>query len=83
MTLHSRFYLHLVIRFHDSRELEMEDVMRLLTHLMPQPLFSYIKHVTLPSPNVIDMHLHIPNYCLPWLLDSLHAMILPREWQAC
>lgn len=80
--LHWRFYLRPAIRFHHGRELEMEDVIRSLTRLMPQPLFSHIKHVTSPSPHVIDVHLHSPDYWLPWLLGSVHAMILPREWQS-
>ena len=80
--LHWRFYLRPAIHFHHGRELEMEDVISSLSRLMPQPLFSHIERVTSPTPYVIDVHLHSPDYWLPWLLGSVHAMILPREWQS-
>ncbi|MGE6469185.1 HTH-type transcriptional regulator SgrR [Serratia proteamaculans] len=79
---HWRFYLRPAIHFHHGRELEMEDVISSLTRLMPQPLFSHIERVTSPTPYVIDVHLHSPDYWLPWLLGSVPAMILPREWQS-
>ncbi|MFI8415160.1 HTH-type transcriptional regulator SgrR [Serratia sp. NPDC078593] len=78
--LHWRFYLRPVIHFHHGRELEMEDVILSLARLIPQPLFSHLDRVTSPTTNVIDVHLHTPDYWLPWLLGSVHAMILPREW---
>lgn len=80
--LHWRFYLRPAIRFHHGRELEMEDVIHSLQRLISQPLFSHIDQVTSPTPYVIDVHLHSPDYWLPWLLGSVHAMILPREWQS-
>lgn len=80
--LHWRFYLRPAIHFHHGRELEMEDVISTLSRLMPQPLFSHIERVISPTPYVIDVHLLSPDYWLPWLLGSVHAMILPREWQS-
>lgn len=80
--LHWRFYLRPAIHFHHGRELEMEDVISTLSRLTPQPLFSHIERVTSPTPYVIDVHLLSPDYWLPWLLGSVHAMILPREWQS-
>jgi SgrR family transcriptional regulator len=80
--LHWRFYLRPAIHFHHGRELEMEDVISTLSRLMPQPLFSHIERVISPTPYVIDVHLFSPDYWLPWLLGSVHAMILPREWQS-
>ncbi|MBW7981467.1 HTH-type transcriptional regulator SgrR [Enterobacillus tribolii] len=79
--LHWRFYLRPAIRFHHGRELDMEDVIASLTRLREQPLFSHIKTVTSPNSHVIDIHLLSADRWLPWLLGSIHAMILPREWQ--
>ncbi|WP_431223772.1 HTH-type transcriptional regulator SgrR [Serratia sp. L9] len=81
-SLHWRFYLRPAIHFHHGRELEMADVIDSLNRLIPQPLFSHIEQVISPTPYVIDVHLHTPDYWLPWLLGSVHAMILPREWQS-
>lgn len=80
--LHWRFYLRPAIRFHHGREMEMEDVTQSLNRLIPQSLFAHIDKVVSPTPHVIDVHLHTPDYWLPWLLGSVHAMILPREWQS-
>ncbi|KEY57614.1 HTH-type transcriptional regulator SgrR [Serratia sp. DD3] len=80
--LHWRFYLRPAIHFHHGRELEMEDVTYSLSRLISLPLFSHIDRVLSPTPYVIDVHLHTPDYWLPWLLGSVHAMILPREWQS-
>jgi SgrR family transcriptional regulator len=80
--LHWRFYLRPAIHFHHGRELDMEDVIQSLTRLMPLPLFSHLDRVTSPTPYVIDLHLHSPDYWLPWLLGSVHAMIVPREWRS-
>nr|UKE85022.1 HTH-type transcriptional regulator SgrR [Pectobacterium sp. PL152] len=45
------------------------------------PAFSHIESVTSPMPFVIDIRLNSPDNWLPWLLGSVHAMILPQEWQ--
>ncbi|MGT3178308.1 HTH-type transcriptional regulator SgrR [Yersinia enterocolitica] len=79
--LHWRFYLRPAIHFHHGRELEMNDVITSLTRLIPQPLFSHITAVRSPTPYVIDVHLSAPDNWLPWLLGSVHAMILPQEWE--
>ncbi|AML60080.1 SgrR, sugar-phosphate stress, transcriptional activator of SgrS small RNA [Serratia rubidaea] len=79
--LHWRFYLRPAIHFHHGRELEMEDVIQSLTRLTSQPLFAHIARVDSPTPYVIDVHLHSPDYWLPWLLGSVPAMILPQEWR--
>ncbi|MGL6019505.1 MAG: HTH-type transcriptional regulator SgrR [Gibbsiella quercinecans] len=80
--LHWRFYLRPAIHFHHGRELEMQDVIASLTRLIPQPLFAHLAKVVSSTPYVIDVHLHHPDYWLPWLLGSVHAMILPHEWQS-
>ena len=80
--LHWRFYLRPAIHFHHGRELEMEDVIQSLTRLTSQPLFAHIARVDSPTPHVIDVHLHSPDYWLPWLLGSVPAMILPQEWRS-
>ncbi len=59
----------------------MSDVISSLTRLIPQPLFSHIAEVRSPTPYVIDVYLHSPDHWLPWLLGSVHAMILPQEWE--
>ncbi|AGB81040.1 ABC-type uncharacterized transport system, periplasmic component [Serratia sp. FGI94] len=80
--LHWRFYLRPAIHFHHGRELEMEDVIQSLTRLTSQPLFAHIARIDSPTPHVIDVHLHSPDYWLPWLLGSVPAMILPQEWRS-
>ncbi|ACX89539.1 HTH-type transcriptional regulator SgrR [Pectobacterium parmentieri] len=79
--LHWRFYLRPAIRFHHGRELTMDDITTSLSRLTPLPLFSHIEAVTSPMPFVIDIRLSTPDKWLPWLLASVHAMILPQEWQ--
>jgi len=78
--LHWRFYLRPAIRFHHGRELEMADVTSSLERLRPQPLFSHIQRIDSPAPWTLDLHLSEPDDWLPWLLGSVSAMILPREW---
>ncbi|WP_409158539.1 HTH-type transcriptional regulator SgrR [Pectobacterium sp. B2J-2] len=78
---HWRFYLRPAIRFHHGRELTMDDITTSLSRLIPLPLFSHLETVTSPMPFVIDIRLHSPDKWLPWLLGSVHAMILPQEWQ--
>lgn len=79
--LHWRFYLRPAIRFHHGRELTMEDVITSLKRLTASPLFSHLETITSPMPFVIDIRLNSPDNWLPWLLGSVHAMILPQEWQ--
>lgn len=76
-----RFYLRPAIRFHDGRELLIEDVIDSLTRLTAMPLFSHIMRVTSPVPFVVDVWLSEPDQWLPWLLGSANAMILPHDWQ--
>ncbi|MDU6388603.1 MAG: HTH-type transcriptional regulator SgrR, partial [Pantoea sp.] len=78
--LHWRFYLRPAIRFHHGRELEMADVTSSLERLRPLPLFSHIQRIDSPAPWTLDLHLSEPDDWLPWLLGSVSAMILPREW---
>ncbi|MEZ3501245.1 HTH-type transcriptional regulator SgrR [Pantoea sp. KPR_PJ] len=78
--LHWRFYLRPAIRFHHGRELEIADVIASLQRLQPQPLFSHISAVDSPAAWTLDIHLKEPDSWLPWLLGSVSAMILPREW---
>ncbi|MBB6115600.1 SgrR family transcriptional regulator [Rahnella inusitata] len=80
--LHWRFYLRPAIHFHHGRELEMADIIATFTRLTSHPLFSNLKSVTTPTPNVIDVHLNEPDRWLPWLFGNVHAMILPQEWQS-
>jgi SgrR family transcriptional regulator len=80
--LHWRFYLRPAIRFHNGRELEMADVIHSLERLREQPLFSHLKIITSPNPYVIDIQISTPDEWLPWLLGSVNAMILPREWKS-
>lgn len=78
--LHWRFFLRPAIRFHHGRELEMEDVIASLERVRSQPLFSHIDQLHSPAPWTLDIHLSQPDCWLPWLLASVSAMILPREW---
>ena len=78
--LHWRFFLRPAIRFHHGRELEMEDVIASLDRVRSQPLFSHIDQLHSPAPWTLDIHLSQPDCWLPWLLASVSAMILPREW---
>ena len=78
--LHWRFFIRPAVRFHHGRELEMEDVAASLERLRAQPLFSHIRAIDSPAPWTLDIHLSAPDDWLPWLLGSVSAMILPREW---
>ena len=75
-----RFFLRPAIRFHHGRELEMVDVIASLERVRSQPLFSHISKLDSPAPWTLDIHLSQPDDWLPWLLASVSAMILPREW---
>jgi SgrR family transcriptional regulator len=79
---HWRFYLRPGVLFHHGRELNMQDVISTLQRLQSHPLFSHIQQISSPTHHVIDIHLHSPDHWLPWLLGSVHAMILPAEWQS-
>lgn len=79
--LHWRFYLRPAIHFHHGRELEMADVIGTFVRLKAHPLFAHVASVNTPTANVIDIHLHTPDNWLPWLLGSVHALVLPQEWQ--
>ncbi|MDI6936029.1 HTH-type transcriptional regulator SgrR, partial [Serratia sp. Se-PFBMAAmG] len=78
--LHWRFFLRPAIRFHHGRELEMEDIIASLERVSHQPLFSHIEKLHSPAPWTLDIHLSQPDDWLPWVLGSVSAMILPREW---
>lgn len=78
--LHWRFFLRPAIRFHHGRELEMADVIDSLERQRQQPLFSHIQQIDSPAPWTLDITLSQPDDWLPWLLASVSAMILPREW---
>ncbi|MDW8844723.1 HTH-type transcriptional regulator SgrR [Erwinia sp. MMLR14_017] len=80
--LHWRFYLRPAIHFHHGRELETDDIIATLERLKPQPLFSHFDTITSSAPWTLDITLHQPDNWLPWLLGSVSAMILPREWQS-
>ncbi|QHM69755.1 HTH-type transcriptional regulator SgrR [Mixta intestinalis] len=77
---HWRFYLRPAIQFHHGRELDMADVIASLRRLTSQPLYSHLTHIESPTPWTLDVHLSQPDLWLPWLLGSVSAMILPREW---
>ncbi|RWR00549.1 transcriptional regulator SgrR [[Pantoea] beijingensis] len=77
---HWRFFLRPAIHFHHGRELEPEDVITSLRRLTAQPLFSHIDRLLSPAPWTLDIHLNQPDRWLPWLLGSISAMILPKEW---
>lgn len=78
--LHWRFFLRSTIRFHHGRELDMADIIQSLENLKTLPLFSHIQRITSPATHVLDIHLYSPDEWLPWLLGSVHALILPKEW---
>jgi SgrR family transcriptional regulator len=80
--LHWRFYLRPGIHFHHGRELEMEDVITTLQRINGLPLYSHIAGIVSPTTWTLDIHLERPDRWLPWLLGSIPAMILPREWQS-
>ncbi len=75
-----RFYLRPAVRFHHGRELEMDDVVASLQRSCTQPLFAHITQLHSPAPWTLDITLAQPDSWLPWLLASVSAMILPREW---
>jgi len=78
--LHWRFFLRPAIQFHHGRELEMDDVLTTFERLQDQPLFSHVERVESNAPWTLDIHLKHPDCWLPWLLGSVSAMILPKEW---
>ncbi len=76
-----RFYLRPGIHFHHGRELDMLDVMTSLQRINSLPLYAHISQISTPTAWTLDIHLSQPDRWLPWLLGSVNAMILPREWQ--
>lgn len=80
--VHWRFYLRPAIHFHHGRELTADDVCLSLLRLREHSLFSHIATVRSPTANTIDILLSEPDEWLPWLLSSVPAMILPREWDS-
>ncbi|MEL4015846.1 HTH-type transcriptional regulator SgrR [Dryocola clanedunensis] len=78
--LHWRFYLRPGIHFHHGRELDMLDVMASLQRINALPLYAHISEISTPTAWTLDIHLSQPDRWLPWLLGSVNAMILPREW---
>jgi SgrR family transcriptional regulator len=79
--LHWRFFLRPGIHFHHGRELDMLDVMTSLQRINALPLYAHVSQITSPTAWTLDIHLSQPDRWLPWLLGSVNAMILPREWQ--
>ncbi len=77
---HWRFYLRPAIHFHHGRELEMADVIASLNRLQQQPLFEHFERIESHQPWTLDIYLNQADSWLPWLLGSVSAMILPREW---
>jgi SgrR family transcriptional regulator len=79
--LHWRFYLRPGIHFHHGRELDMLDIITSLQRINALPLFAHISQIASPTTWTLDIHLSQPDDWLPWLLGSVNAMILPREWK--
>ncbi|WP_336818413.1 HTH-type transcriptional regulator SgrR [Cedecea sp. MMO-103] len=75
-----RFFLRPGIHFHHGRELDMLDIISSLQRINALPLFTHITQITSPTIWTLDIHLSQPDDWLPWLLGSVNAMILPREW---
>lgn len=75
-----RFFLRPGIHFHHGRELDMLDIISSLQRINALPLFAHITQITSPTIWTLDIHLSQPDDWLPWLLGSVNAMILPREW---
>ena len=78
--LHWRFFLRPGIHFHHGRELDMLDVISSLQRINTLPLYSHITRIESPTAWTLDLHLAQPDRWLPWLMGSVAAMILPREW---
>lgn len=78
--LHWRFFLRPGIHFHHGRELDMLDVIGSLQRINTLPLYSHITRIESPTTWTLDIHLAQPDRWLPWLMGSVAAMILPREW---
>ncbi|ALB61637.1 SgrR, sugar-phosphate stress, transcriptional activator of SgrS small RNA [Cronobacter condimenti 1330] len=77
---HWRFFLRPGIHFHHGRELDMLDVISSLQRVCALPLYAHLRQVVSPTAWTLDIHLSEPDDWLPWLLGSVPAMILPREW---
>ncbi len=78
--LHWRFFLRPGIHFHHGRELDMLDVIGSLQRISTLALYSHITRIESPTAWTLDIHLAQPDRWLPWLMGSVSAMILPREW---
>lgn len=78
--LHWRFFLRPAIHFHHGRELDMDDVIASLDRLKKQPLYNHLSRIDSKSVWTLDVYLTSPDSWLPWLLGSVSAMILPKEW---
>ncbi|MFB9159076.1 SgrR family transcriptional regulator [Chromobacterium violaceum] len=76
------FHLRPRVRWHDGRELSLDDIASTLERLRTQPLFSHLAGVRRLSPRCVAVLLSEPDPWLPRLLADPAALILPADRDA-
>lgn len=73
------FHLRPAVRWHDGRELTLDDVTATLERLRALPLYAHLAAVRRLSPRSLALELSQADRWLPWLLADSAAMILPAD----
>ncbi|MEO9386721.1 HTH-type transcriptional regulator SgrR [Chromobacterium phragmitis] len=73
------FHLRPRVRWHDGRELSLDDIAAAIARLRRQPLFSHLESVQRLSPRSIALRLSESDPWLPRLLADPAALILPAD----
>ncbi|WP_046166270.1 HTH-type transcriptional regulator SgrR [Chromobacterium vaccinii] len=73
------FHLRPRVRWHDGRELSLDDIAATLERLRTQPLFSHLTGMRRLSPRSIAIQLSEPDLRLPRLLADPAALALPAD----
>ncbi|POZ61897.1 HTH-type transcriptional regulator SgrR [Chromobacterium alticapitis] len=73
------FHLRPRVRWHDGRELRMDDIAATVARLRQQPFFAHLRGVRRLSPQSIALELDESDPWLPWLLADPAALILPED----
>ncbi|GGY02702.1 HTH-type transcriptional regulator SgrR [Paludibacterium paludis] len=73
------FHLRPAIRWHDGRELTMDDIVATLQRLKNRPLFAHVGTVRKLSGRSLAIELGEEDAWLPWLLADSSALIVPAD----
>lgn len=76
------FHLRPAVRWHDGRQLGMDDVLASLDRLRALPLYAHLRAVRAVSERCVAIELSEPDVWLLWLLADCPAMMLPADFAA-